>query len=471
MIYFNHAANINKNYGIKSLTADSIDYFCYKFNKPNRLKRRITTFPHTDIDKCKQQLLVWSKRYSHAMALDSNEYPHQEIYYDFMLATDPISTLQQSSSGAFDELQKKITATGDWLFGYLSYDLKNDIETIQSTNKNHLEFPEILFFQPKRVWILKNGHIEAHYPESVDPLDDWELICSIEVNKPNTHQHNIQLKSRISRADYLRNAESLQKHIARGDIYEVNFCMELFADDVEISPISLFQQLNASSKSPFAAFLQANNKFLLSSSPERFLKRVGDRLISQPIKGTAKRHQNQEDDLKAAKQLISNEKERAENTMIVDLVRNDMARVAKKGSVQVEELCKVYPFTHVHQMISTVSANLRPEIDVIDAIRACFPMGSMTGAPKLRAMQLIDQYETTKRGLYSGAVGYIDPNGDFDFNVVIRSLQYRSDTKYLSVQVGSALTAASEPVSEYDECMLKAKGIMKVLHHKMTINL
>ena len=194
-------------------------------------------------------------------------------------------------------------------------------------------------------------------------------------------------------------------------------------------------------------------------------------MISQPIKGTARRHIDLVQDAAEAYQLQKSEKERAENTMIVDLVRNDMSRIATKGSVQVEELCKVYPFAHVHQMISTVVAELRTETSVTDAITACFPMGSMTGAPKVRAMQLIEQYEETKRGLYSGAVGYIEPNGNFDFNVVIRSLLYRKDAEYLSLQVGSAITANSNPEKEYEECLLKAKGILEVISKKMTINL
>jgi para-aminobenzoate synthetase component 1 len=279
------------------------------------------------------------------------------------------------------------------------------------------------------------------------------------------------MQHRISRADYLAKTQALQQHIARGDIYEVNFCMELYAEDANIEPHRLFQELNQKTKSPFSAFIQIVDKYLLSSSPERFLKRVGDRLISQPIKGTAQRHTDMVQDAAEASQLQKSEKERAENTMIVDLVRNDMSRIATKGSVQVEELCKVYPFAHVHQMISTIAAELQIETQVSDAIAACFPMGSMTGAPKVRAMQLIEQYEETKRGLYSGAVGYIDPNGDFDFNVVIRSLLYRKDTEYLSLQVGSALTASSNPEKEYDECLLKAKGVLEVLSKKMAINL
>ena len=436
------------------------------------MKRTFSRFSHPDIEKLKSQLLHWSKRYTTTVVLDSNEYAHQETDCDFILATDPLSVVQSQSHNAFKSLQTHLHSHSDWLFGYLSYDLKNGLENLQSQNFEHLDFPELFFFQPKRLWIVKGNRVEAHYLSPYQPNDDWEQIMST----PNQYADNsiekeVFMQHRISRADYLAKTQALQQHIARGDIYEVNFCMELYAEDANIEPHRLFQELNQKTKSPFSAFIQIVDKYLLSSSPERFLKRVGDRLISQPIKGTAQRHTDMVQDAAEASQLQKSEKERAENTMIVDLVRNDMSRIATKGSVQVEELCKVYPFAHVHQMISTVVAELQIETQVSDAIAACVPMGSMTGAPKVRAMQFIEQYEETKRGLYSGAVGYIDPNGDFDFNVVIRSLLYRKDTEYLSLQVGSALTANSNPEKEYEECLLKAKGVLEVLSKKMAINL
>ena len=435
------------------------------------MKRSFTRFSHPDIEQLKLQLLHWSKRYSTTVVLDSNEYAHQETDYDFILATDPFAVVQSQSHHAFTALQTQLHSHSDWLFGYLSYDLKNGLENLQSQNHDYLDFPELFFFQPKRLWIIKGNRVEAHYLSPYQPNDDWEQIMSTPDRYEVRIEKEISMQHRISKADYLAKTKALQQHIARGDIYEVNFCMELYAEDANIEPHTLFQELNEKARPPFAAFVQIDDKYLLSSSPERFLKRVGDRLISQPIKGTAKRHIDMVQDATEASQLQKSEKERAENTMIVDLVRNDMSRIATKGSVKVEELCKVYPFAHVHQMISTVVAELQTETRVTDAIAACYPMGSMTGAPKVRAMQLIEQYEETKRGLYSGAVGYIDPTGDFDFNVVIRSLLYRKDTKYLSLQVGSALTANSNPEKEYEECLLKAKGVLEVLSKKMTINL
>ena len=435
------------------------------------MKRSFTLFSHPDIEQLKLQLLHWSKLYSTTVVLDSNNYAHLETDYDFILATDAHTVVQSQNQDDLDSLQTHLHSNPDWLFGFLSYDLKNQLENLQSQNLDHLDFPELFFFQPKRLWVIKDNRVEAHYLSPYKPYDDWEQIMSTSDQYADSIEKEISMQHRISKADYLAKTHALQQHIARGDIYEVNFCMELYAEDANIEPHTLFQELNEKAKAPFAAFVQIDDKYLLSSSPERFLKRVGNRLISQPIKGTAQRHIDMVQDAAEASQLQKSEKERAENTMIVDLMRNDMSRIATKGSVQVEELCKVYPFAHVHQMISTVVAELQIETQVSDAIAACFPMGSMTGAPKVRAMQFIEQYEETKRGLYSGAVGYIDPTGDFDFNVVIRSLLYRKDTEYLSLQVGSALTASSNPEKEYDECMLKAKGVLEVLSKKMAINL
>ena len=201
----------------------------------------------------------------------------------------------------------------------------------------------------------------------------------------------------------------------------------------------------------------------MSASPERYLKKVGNQLISQPIKGTARRFADAVLDAQAKEQLSTDPKERSENIMIVDLVRNDLSRTAAKGSVQVEELCAIYSFEQVHQMISTITSEMLPEYKAVDALQTTFPMGSMTGAPKISAMQIIEQLEETKRGLYSGAVGYFTPEGDFDFNVVIRSILYNEQNQYVSFSVGSAITALSVPENEYEECLVKAKAMREVL--------
>ena len=183
-------------------------------------------------------------------------------------------------------------------------------------------------------------------------------------------------------------------HIHRGDIYEANFCQEFYAENTTINPLEIYNKLNAISTPPFATFLKQNDKYLLSASPERYLKKEGQKVISQPIKGTAKRDEDFMIDSLLKHDLVANPKERSENIMIVDLVRNDLSLTAKKGSVKVEELCKVYTFEQVHQMISTVTSQVREDVHPVDVIKTTFPMGSMTGAPKISAMKIIEDLKT-----------------------------------------------------------------------------
>ncbi|HSN49504.1 MAG TPA: anthranilate synthase component I family protein, partial [Flavobacterium sp.] len=281
-----------------------------------------------------------------------------------------------------------------------------------------------------------------------------EVFATIEV---------VEIKQRISKVDYLKKASKILEHIHRGDIYEANFCMEFFAENAIINPLEKFLKLNEISKSPLAVYFKNNKQFLLSASPERYLKKVGELIISQPIKGTAKRFPDPIEDENSKNQLATDPKERAENIMVSDLVRNDLSRTAQKGSVQVEELCGIYSFEQVHQMISTITSKLDNQHAPIDVIKTTFPMGSMTGTPKVSVLKIIEELEETKRGLYSGAVGYFTPNGDFDFNVVIRSILYDQEKKYASFSVGSAITSLSNPESEYEECLLKGKAMRDVL--------
>ncbi|MBL4592808.1 MAG: aminodeoxychorismate synthase component I, partial [Flavobacteriales bacterium] len=278
----------------------------------------------------------------------------------------------------------------------------------------------------------------------------------------------IKIIQKTTKEDYLKNVKALKKHIQLGDIYEINYCQEYFADpdsyrDVKISPIDIYIKLNQKSPTPFSCFVKCEDKYLMSASPERFINKKGNKIISEPIKGTIKRGETEQEDEDLKEQLFNDSKERSENVMIVDLVRNDLSKIANDNSVKVDELCGIYTFPQVHQMISTVSAEVKENIDFDQIIKATFPMGSMTGAPKIRAMELIEKYEKTKRGLYSGTIGYIDDKGDFDFNVVIRSILYNKENNYLSFIVGGAITNQSDAEKEYDECLLKAKAMLEVL--------
>ena len=354
----------------------------------------------------------------------------------------------------------------DWLFGYLSYDLKNDVERLQSKNEDGLHFPDLYFFQPKKVFLFSETEVEMSYLNMVDDEleSDWLAIVNTPISDGKlTVNAPVKIRLRTSKDSYFDKVKEMLRHIERGDIYEANFCQEFYSEDATIDPLKTFEHLNAISKPPFATFLKLGSHFALSASPERYLKKEGTTVISQPIKGTARRLSNALEDKKMIEQLANDPKERSENIMITDLVRNDLSRFAKKGSVEVEELCKIYTFEQVHQMISTVRCEVDESLSSVALIRKTFPMGSMTGAPKISAMKIIEALEDAKRGLYSGAVGYFAPNGDFDFNVVIRSILYNSEAKYVSYSVGGAITAKSIPESEYEECLVKAKAMREVL--------
>jgi para-aminobenzoate synthetase component 1 len=408
--------------------------------------------------------VTWAQQFREVIFMDSNDYPQQYSSYDCVLAVDAFTSIQTDYQNAFEDLKQYQQTTKDWLFGYLSYDLKNDIEVLHSNNFDGLDFPDLFFFQPKKIVTLKGSQLEIQYLTMCDDEveEDFEEIVKSQDPIANSQEIPI-IQQRISKEKYLEKVSNLLKHIHRGDIYEANFCMEFFIENSNINPLEKFLKLNKISKSPLAVFFKNNTHFLLSASPERYLKKEGELVISQPIKGTAKRFLDSIEDEKSKSELASDPKERTENIMISDLVRNDLSRTAQKGSVKVEELCGIYSFEQVHQMISTITSKLDHQYTVADVIKTTFPMGSMTGTPKVSVLKIIEELEETKRGLYSGAVGYFTPNSDFDFNVVIRSILYNQEKKYASFSVGSAITSKSIPKMEYEECLLKAKAMREVL--------
>ncbi|HEY6144281.1 MAG TPA: anthranilate synthase component I family protein [Flavobacterium sp.] len=412
----------------------------------------------------KQQLLTWAQQFREVVFLDSNDYPQNYSSYDCILALDAFRSIKTDYHNAFDDLKQYQRISKDWLFGYLSYDLKNDVEVLHSNNFDGLDFPDLFFFQPKKVFLLKGNQLEIQYLNMCDDEIevDFEEITISQKSKAESSKA-IHIEQRISKESYLNKVSKVLEHIHRGDIYEANFCMEFFVENTTINPLEKFLKLNEISKSPLAVYFKNDKQFLLSASPERYLKKEGELIISQPIKGTAKRFSNPTEDENSKNELASDPKERSENIMVSDLVRNDLSRTAQKGSVKVEELCSIYSFKQVHQMISTITSKLDTQYTGVDVIKTTFPMGSMTGTPKVSVMKIIEELEETKRGLYSGAVGYFTPNGDFDFNVVIRSILYNQEKKYASFSVGSAITSKSIPEKEYDECLLKAKAMREVL--------
>ena len=343
----------------------------------------------------------------------------------------------------FPTLQDFLNESQNTVYGFLTYELKDQIEKLTSRNQDGIQIAPLHFFEPEH-------SIELHGHEL--------FTCPI----PASPQIS-QIKSRFTKEEYIHSIKTIQSHIEEGDIYELNFCMEFYCEAVTLDPIDLYIRLNRLSPTPFSCFVKHGDQYLISASPERYIKKTKNKITSQPIKGTIAIGDSPNESERNKKLLRDSIKDQAENLMIVDLVRNDLSKVSIPGSVEVKELFGIYPFKQVYQMISTITSNFDTSNQLVDIFQSTFPMGSMTGAPKIKAMELIEQYEKTKRGLFSGTVGYITPTGDFDFNVIIRSILYNQATGYLSFQVGSAITYDSDPEKEYEECQIKAKAIFECL--------
>ncbi len=410
-----------------------------------------------DLQAFKDKALQWATSFDVAHCFNSNAYADVYSAFDFMLAVGAREQITVNAGAAFDELERFLAGNEDWVPGYLAYDLKNELEDVKSSNPNYLGFPDMFFFKPCHVLTIKGNEVHLHSGDA----QVMEIIERISLNEHSAVK--VDYQARFTRDEYIQSVEAIKGHIKRGDIYEMNFCQEFYAEDVTLNPLDLYFRLNRLSPAPFSAFFKNRDHYIISASPERYLSKRGNKLISQPIKGTTARSADPLIDAANARHLRNSEKEQSENVMIVDLVRNDLTRVALQGTVRVEELFGIYSFKHVHQMISTVCCEVADTTSPAEIIKASFPMGSMTGAPKIRAMEIIDRYELNQRSVYSGAIGYFSPEGDFDFNVIIRSLCYNASTGYLSFQTGGAITYACDPEQEYEECMLKGEAIFEAL--------
>ncbi len=425
-------------------------YFCSMYTVGNLASN---AYP-----RLKDQLTACARSFSYALILDGNSghFPDSQSLRQYdLIAGFSNSTRPADFLLEFDDLKTVTNHQNTWYLGYLSYDLKNVIEDLHSQNRDELNWPPLLFFQPEWLFLLKNEQLQILSSNPSITLS--QALKLLQTRTVGEAAPLPVLNASMTKQDYLDRVQAIQRHIHRGDLYEVNYCME-FNACTPVDPYQLYLQLSNRTPAPFASFLKCKERYLLSASPERFLQKIDTRLLSQPIKGTAPRSDDPAIDLQNRENLKNSLKERTENIMITDLVRNDLSRIAQPGSVWVEELCGIYDYPHVFQMISTIQAEVG-SVNFQEIVRATFPMGSMTGAPKIAAMQLIEKFETTKRGLYSGSVGYLAPGMDFDFNVVIRSLQYHAHSHYLSYMVGSAITALANAEDEYHECMLKAYAI------------
>ncbi|WP_377480067.1 anthranilate synthase component I family protein [Pontibacter toksunensis] len=413
------------------------------------------------LEEFRMKALAWANQHPHVAYYTSNEIPYPHHGFEHLLAVSSGASVPLAEMSAFKSLRQELQKENQLLCGFLSYDLKNQIENLQSQHPDHVGFPLLHFFSPDIHLYFKQDSICIYSTED-NIASSVVAIQETPAALPATPKA-VAVKQRVTKEKYVAAVEQIREHILEGDVYELNYCIEFYAEDVALAPLPLYLALNHASPTPFSGYLKYHDKYLLCASPERFLKKEGQKLISQPIKGTTRRGATPQEDALLQYQLRHNEKELAENMMIVDLVRNDLGHSCATGTVQVEEMFGIYGFRQVSQMISTIVGNLRPDKDLVDALTGAFPMGSMTGAPKISALQLIEALEATRRGLYSGTFGFIKSNNDCDFNVVIRSIQYNASNRYLSFMVGSAITYDSDPEQEFAECLLKAKAILKVL--------
>ncbi len=413
------------------------------------------TISEKEIPDIKLKMLSWAQnRFSIFSFLDNNQYASADSNYECLLAIAGDEYVICQTENCLETIRDFHEKHPGWLFGHINY---------PSATKEYKLFPSAFFFKPGILIVLKNNQLTFE----TDRSDSSELMDQI-LNTPIQSTTIQKYKSgpwneSISKEEYTGKLNNILGHIQRGDCYEMNFCMEFTSEISVDNPVSMFQSINSISPNPFSAYYRINHAYAFCASPERFLQRKKDVVISQPIKGTARRNGILEKENEfICESLQGNPKERSENVMIVDLVRNDLSKVALEGTVSVRELMGLYAFPHVYHLISTVEARVGRERHWTEIVQACFPMGSMTGAPKKKVMELTEHYEKTARGLYSGSIGYVNPAGDFDFNVVIRSLFYDDEKKMISCKVGSGITMRSQPDKEYEECEAKISAIQSL---------
>lgn len=398
-----------------------------------------------------QKLLYWADHNFLFVAYFSPNdvpYPYDGFKHQLFAANEDISISQANELANTEKV------------GIISYDQKNAYENLRSANPVLIDCPDTLFFVPEIKIVIEGSQVTISHSNAKRIFDEIQRTSLSNILPVVLKPIVVPL---LSKDMYFNTFHKIQDHILEGDIYEMNFCMAYKGTFESIDAIRFYLNLCEKSPMPFSSFFKANNRLVLGASPERFIKKTGDKLIAQPIKGSVRRGNTPEEDEALATLLRNSEKEQAENLMIVDLMRNDLAKLAQPGKITVEEIFGIYKFKQLSQMISTVSCEMRPDLSLEEVFRQTFPMGSMTGAPKIKCMELIDHYENFKRGWFSGTIGYVDKQGDFDFNVVIRSVIVDRKEQKFYFAVGSAITSDAIAAQEYEECQLKAEAIFNTL--------
>ena len=394
---------------------------------------------------------------------------HVRDAFDFLRSLAPAEALQRASPG--------VPFAGGAI-GYLGYGLRRAVERLPAAPPDPLGQPDAWFGLYDRAAVFDHrerravlvatglgaGDERQREMRAVAGLGELHEALGRPPEPlspaPPTGRIRRVATLRTERRAYLRSIARALDYIGAGDLYQVNLSHRIECP-FDGDPVGLFIDLARRNPAPFSAYLDAGDFQVVSASPERLLSLRGDRISSSPIKGTRPRGGTPIDDERLARELVSSSKDRAENVMITDLVRNDLGRVCEAGSVAVDRLCALESFATVHHLVSTVSGRLRPDADRIDLLRALFPGGSMTGAPKVRAMEVIDELEGEERGVYSGGIGYLSLDGCMDFNIVIRTLVCAAGRVHL--RVGGAIVADSDPEAEHRETLDKARAPLEVL--------
>jgi para-aminobenzoate synthetase component 1 len=396
--------------------------------------------------------------YSTFCVLHSNEINSPLLHdeYDFIVSLGSQKQFQSNNPINWDFFNT-LEQQNCFLMGFISYAYNKDFWKI-SEKKSTIAPPANSFWFAPKYLIYKRKEEKEFVIYGENPSEFYHSILQSQIapleSSPEFKHEFLPL---LSKEKYIHTIEKIREDIKNGEYYEINYCQEFISNKFNSDPFLIWEKIRNSNKAPFSAFFRHHSFFSISLSPERFLKRKANILLSQPIKGTAMRGGTELEDEKNKSNLQNSEKERAENIMIVDLVRNDLSRVCEVGTVSVEELCGIYSFKNVHQMISTISGKQLEKTKLGEILKNTFPMGSMTGAPKRMVVERASEYEVSARGLYSGSIGYLESNGNFDLNVVIRTLIIDTEKKIASFHVGGAITYDSDPFAEYDECMLKGK--------------
>lgn len=430
-----------------------------------RFYKALNLFPIDNYIEFSEKAKQFASGFNPCVILDSCQISPQrdERKYKLVLGFGGAHIFEPKSD-KLNELFKLWEKKPSWMFGVLGYNLKNEFENLESKNIEHFGWPDISFFIPETILTIDWNNQLTIYGNDPESVLNSILTCQFQSNTSSPLLINSELHCDFKKIEHENTIELIKEEIRNGNVYELNLCSGfVFNNSTMTDPYAVFKELTELSPTPFSAYLKLANKTVISASPERYLLKNHSHLVSQPIKGTRPRGQSVTDDQKFKEDLINNAKDRAENVMIVDLVRNDLAHVSVPGKVCVDELFGIYSYSHVHQMVSTISAQIEDKFVWSDAIRYSFPMGSMTGTPKISAMRWIEKFEISNREWYSGALGYIDPEGNFDFNVLIRSLFYDSEKQTLAYFAGGAITIDSDPEDEFNEMMIKAKAIQTIL--------